>query len=286
MKYKVGDKVKVKKNLIVGEMYGGCFFMVEMKECVDKEAVIDEVEEGCYYLDIDDEYFGWTDEMLEPVGLPEKWYIIITKENREDVQSWWNHYELIGCRAWTLGSGYGWGGVGVQAKAESALNELQGEEITFEQFKNYILKEEGKKLAGYKIIKEFPTTDERLKKGFVMYATKFGEKGWGNMPEIASKYPEFWEPVYEKVEKVLKFGNVECTIKSNKGADTDHGFIPVEDIKKALHYIDNPPKLAGFELNQRFSKDSFGYQKVKFGCEEGRIGDFRQILIEIENYGK
>ena len=282
MKYKVGDKVKVKKNLIVGETYGGCFFIEEMEECVDKEAVIDEVEVGCYYLDIDDEYFGWTDEMLEPVGLPEKWSIRGCKELSKYLSN--DPLNALGL------TGIGENAYYYKKKGKEnywlASGSPIGEEITFEQFKNYILKEEGKKLAGYKIIKEFPTTDERLKKGFVMYATKFGEKGWGNMPEIASKYPEFWEPVYEKVEKVLKFGNVECTIKSNKGADTDHGFIPVEDIKKALNYIDNPPKLAGFELNQRFSKDSFGYQKVKFGCEEGRIGDFRQILIEIENYGK
>ena len=34
MKYKVGDKVKIRKDLKVGAYYGGCRFAPEMKDLV------------------------------------------------------------------------------------------------------------------------------------------------------------------------------------------------------------------------------------------------------------
>ena len=301
MKYKVGDKVKVKEDLEMDEQYGEEYTTPEMVALGGEEGVIMHKGRVGYNLDIDDEEWVWTDEMLEPVGFPEEWSIRGCKELSKYLYN--DPLNALGL------SGIGKNAYYYKKKGKEnywlASGSPIGEAITFEQFKNYILKEEGKKLIGYKV------KESLLKEtGGYKYLRVIASIGWMHDlikknditkeevnkclkdPVVLKNFDEYGfkelylEPIYKETEKVLKFGNVECTIKSNKGADTDHGFIPVEDIKKALHYIDNPPKLAGFELNQRFSKDSFGYQKVKFGCVEGRIGDFRQILIEIENYGK
>jgi hypothetical protein len=68
MKYKVGDKVKIKEKLVPGERYGEYLFISTMKESLGKEATITEIlrnESYCINLDGGDWY--WTDEMLEDV---------------------------------------------------------------------------------------------------------------------------------------------------------------------------------------------------------------------------
>ena len=69
-KYIVGNKVKVKSDLEVGEEYGGAEFVPEMVEHLGKEATVVELvygcEEGSYGLDIDEkQYWEFTDDMLE-----------------------------------------------------------------------------------------------------------------------------------------------------------------------------------------------------------------------------
>lgn len=67
MKYKVGDKVKIKENLITGETYGGVYFGINMREYKGKEAIVKKVGNIAYHLDIDEKAYWWADEMLEPV---------------------------------------------------------------------------------------------------------------------------------------------------------------------------------------------------------------------------
>jgi hypothetical protein len=69
-KYIVGDKVKVKSVLEVGEDYGGAEFIPEMVKYLGKEATVTELvydcEEGSYGLDIDKKQdYEFTDDMLE-----------------------------------------------------------------------------------------------------------------------------------------------------------------------------------------------------------------------------
>ena len=80
-KFKVGDKVKIKKDLKVGCTYNdGCDFISEMEKYRGKTAVIkngripvylnDTVENANNYryeLDIDDGYWWWSSSMLEKV---------------------------------------------------------------------------------------------------------------------------------------------------------------------------------------------------------------------------
>lgn len=65
MKYKVGDKVRVRKDLVVGKRYGCYPAVSKMVEKSGKIATIRTVHSDFYeiYKDV----YSWTDEMFEPV---------------------------------------------------------------------------------------------------------------------------------------------------------------------------------------------------------------------------
>ena len=63
MKYKVGDKVKIRKDLKVGNVYGLCLFTEEMKDFCGKVVNITDVNRMDYCIDSSDCY--WTNEMFE-----------------------------------------------------------------------------------------------------------------------------------------------------------------------------------------------------------------------------
>lgn len=65
-RFKVGDKVKVRKDLEVDYAYGKYLFTSSMERLVDKVNVITGIhrDADAYLLNHRDE--GWTDEMLEP----------------------------------------------------------------------------------------------------------------------------------------------------------------------------------------------------------------------------
>lgn len=68
MKYKVGDKVKIREDLVVDETYGEDSFTEEMEQYKGKTATITDVYWGKYEIDIDDGSWCWTDEMLEDLN--------------------------------------------------------------------------------------------------------------------------------------------------------------------------------------------------------------------------
>lgn len=65
MKYKVGDKVKVRSDLKVGKDYGEHAFVHDMFKFVGKIVTIESAWEQGYH--IEEDTYWWTDEMLEPV---------------------------------------------------------------------------------------------------------------------------------------------------------------------------------------------------------------------------
>lgn len=65
MKYKVGDKVKVRSDLRVGKSYGEHAFVHDMFKLSGKIATIESVWKQGYR--IEEDTYWWTDEMLEPV---------------------------------------------------------------------------------------------------------------------------------------------------------------------------------------------------------------------------
>lgn len=63
MKFKVGDKVKVRQDLKINRKYGGLTFVKEMQKMEGKTATIEEV---CHtYYCIKEFDYRWTDEMFE-----------------------------------------------------------------------------------------------------------------------------------------------------------------------------------------------------------------------------
>lgn len=66
MRYKVGDKVRIRGDLKAGKTYGARGFANSMTEYRGKIARVAEVLYNAYQLDIDGGTFDWTDEMLRP----------------------------------------------------------------------------------------------------------------------------------------------------------------------------------------------------------------------------
>ena len=68
MKYKVGDKVRVRNDLVFGKKYGKCTFVVGMDKYSGKIMTIGDINLGCYNFIEDTGRWCWTDEMLETEG--------------------------------------------------------------------------------------------------------------------------------------------------------------------------------------------------------------------------
>ena len=64
---KVGDKVKIKENLIVGKIYGGLYLHEGAGRHIGEETIVTKVEREHYRLAVDNSSRIWTEEMLEPV---------------------------------------------------------------------------------------------------------------------------------------------------------------------------------------------------------------------------
>ena len=70
MKYKVGDKVRVKKDLVVGKNYGnGYMFRNDMARYMGKEVTISRVGDDFYKIKDDVDYWSWVDEMFEEIKM-------------------------------------------------------------------------------------------------------------------------------------------------------------------------------------------------------------------------
>lgn len=69
MKYKVGDKVRVRSGLQINRSYGAYTFISEMSDYKGSVVAISEVYLTCYCIEEDKGIWKWTDEMFE--GLAE-----------------------------------------------------------------------------------------------------------------------------------------------------------------------------------------------------------------------
>ena len=99
------------------------------------------------------------------------------------------------------------------------------------------------------------------------------------------------EEIKNSQQKELYFGDVKFTIKKgNDYAETAYGKVTKEEIKKAIDYIENPPRLAGkYELTIHVNGihsclrspliDSF---KIGFGCKSGKLSELKAIYQAFE----
>jgi hypothetical protein len=68
MKYKVGDKVRIREDLVIKEQYNDLTFVPDMVQYMGKVATITEIRfEDVYGIDLDGCNWCWTDEMFEDV---------------------------------------------------------------------------------------------------------------------------------------------------------------------------------------------------------------------------
>ena len=65
MKYKVGDKVRVRRDLKNDVSYGSRYTVEEMTDYKGNVVTISEVRPNCYWIEGDEEGWDWTDEMFE-----------------------------------------------------------------------------------------------------------------------------------------------------------------------------------------------------------------------------
>lgn len=84
MKYKVGDKVRVRKDLVIDSSYGREDFVSEMKQFVGKIVTISKVIDEEYMILEDDGDYAWTEEMFE--GLANEAPSIVKRiNNKHDI---------------------------------------------------------------------------------------------------------------------------------------------------------------------------------------------------------
>lgn len=69
MKYKVGDKVKIREDLDTDEMYDGWDCSEEMLQYGGKIATIVKCCDDSYKINVGDNFYNWTDEMFEDVEI-------------------------------------------------------------------------------------------------------------------------------------------------------------------------------------------------------------------------
>jgi len=79
-------------------------------------------------------------EVKDDFILPENWHIVITKENVDIVKKWWDS-KNYGDRVWSIGACYGIDSKDCISKTEKRQIPFNNKEITFDQFKKYVLKE-------------------------------------------------------------------------------------------------------------------------------------------------
>ena len=95
MKYKVGDKVRVRKDLEVGRAYGCRAFVESMEALLGKVVTIKYVSSEHYELEEDKEYFDWTDEMIEGLWGESKSTEQVSKSEDSSVNSSVKKLKLI-----------------------------------------------------------------------------------------------------------------------------------------------------------------------------------------------
>ena len=93
---------------------------------------------------------------------------------------------------------------------------------------------------------------------------------------------------WAEIIKPLYFGKNKFIVENNQYATTAYGNITKEELKTAIDYIENPPKLCGYNLtihsNEKYSSlhsfETLGL-KLGFGCQSGKLSELKEIYKAI-----
>lgn len=244
--------------------------------------------------------------------LPKYWYIKLTSENFDIIKEWfikkvpfYNSLELPAYECFYIGIFKKMNKLGL---ANNSLFFDKNGEISFEQFKKYIIGMENNavtsKIIGYKL--KYPEYKEAITKilGFSFNQSDF-ENDINSYPDTLARLAEakvlgiWFEPLYEVNEVILYFGDVKFILnKDNDYAETEFGKIKISDIKKAIDYIENPPKLGGHFLTIHTNVDYTNFSSLDrsiqhinygFGCKKGTLKELKAIYhayCELNNINK
>lgn len=73
MRYKAGDKVRIRQDLVVDKDYGGYDFVRSMEKFKGEIVTIESVAGNHYHIEEDKNKYIWADEMLEPIKVVTNW---------------------------------------------------------------------------------------------------------------------------------------------------------------------------------------------------------------------
>ena len=153
-----------------------------------------------------------------------------------------------------------------------------------------------KKIIGYKLKEDFKQYEEAAiiiatmsKESFYSWIPKVGYN-FGNGSELYFRFKKagvldlWFEPVYAENCKELYFGKVKFTIKKGY-ADTEYGKVTKEEVKNAIDYIKNPPKLNDYTLGVKIKYTTYPLSVIEksnecyiaFGCQEGTVKELEDI---------
>ena len=92
MKYKIGDKVRVRKDLEPGNFYGRAYYSSDMNKFKAMECVVTNIYDGTY--NINNSEYGFTDEMLEPVNDLLEYALEKLGMTKEELENEMHKYEM------------------------------------------------------------------------------------------------------------------------------------------------------------------------------------------------
>jgi len=166
-------------------------------------------------------------------------------------------------------------------------------EVTVKQLREHYLNEKTmKKIIAYKLIKEYPGMIGELGRETLSLNSGEGASyvySHGRIDNFTKAYfshSEYWEPVYEKEEKVLKLGsnNVEITVGVGKIAFRGYT-AEIERVQKILNVYTNENNI---RVGQNWEvKSDEDVKFIRIGClEENNLFSISDLKLIIREYKK
>ena len=210
--------------------------------------------------------------------LPEKWYVRLTPENTEVINEWKQKINPFSEPAGAFGNKF------VTYKGFNTAYKSYYTEITFEQFKKYILKEEPmkKKIIGYRLAK--PEYKKAASIIAVDCLCDFSKTFLINTKPVEfwkkSKVLDLWfEPVYEEVEVTLPFGK-DLVVIHKDSVNIDGVNVDFYYISKLLNILSSLPSIG------IHTPDLHVDSVITVGCKSGTLKEIVAIYNKMKELRK